>query len=211
MSDKNRIDTLWMAVPVKQRFTLTFESHRPQLYYHLAGWKQRDKEIMVSPTAVVKIDRHGQRVQLLSRNAYAQRIMIVNRKSEQVIGTVEITAQGSMMMTDGKKMKTDACWQTLYTTQTVAVIGIEGAGTFCIVDEQATNEYRVPYDGVQRQWNMSHMAIDKVTHDIPGLCSNSRNRSESIASSVEPTQNESNDTLALRSAPLREWNPYKTM
>lgn len=121
----------FLAVPVKLRFTLKFEGDRPQLQYHLAGWKERDQEIMVSPAALVKIDRQSQRMQLFSRIGYAQRVIIVNRRNDYVIGTVEITAQGSLMLTDGKKMKTGANWQTLYTTQTVAVIGIEEVLSQC--------------------------------------------------------------------------------
>lgn len=120
-----------------------------------------------SATAVVKLA--GDCVTVRSHSGYSQRILIVKMSSGEVIGTVEITAQGAIMCTTGRRRNVFGEWPELWKTQTTAVIGVAGGGALRLTDVIGQQDGVFTFSEQEKTWSIPSVFSTQTPHyDIPG-------------------------------------------
>lgn len=163
------IDMSSMALITRRRLEFELKSGQPFMWYD-GQWRPAGGIEACSPTAMIRFHRNGHVAWLNSRPGYAQRIMFADVKSRGVIGTAEITAQGSVLCSNGKGLGIDNIWQLLCRTQLTAIIGMEPGGTIMLWDAIGEVIGEFVYPRGARHWNIpEEFESQSPPYDIPEL------------------------------------------
>lgn len=169
---------LWMARPTKPRVKIYMVTENRIFSLFTGEWVDADDMVLNSVTAVVKAAANGRSITLYSRTGYAQRILFINRSNGNVIGTIEITAQGAIISTDGKGKNIMNEWPVLWKTQTVTIIGVTGSCSIRLRDMISLNEGVFRFVEPAKAWEIPVEFLDQTrAHDIPGYRRQSNQRS----------------------------------
>lgn len=161
-------EMLWLARPLKNRFTVTINEVGQRFGIYQSGdWEFLTNMFYGSLTAVVTMYDHGKSINLRSREGYAQRMLFVDIQRALIVGSIEITAKGGFLMTDGKNQRMNDDWPILLRQQTVAIISVPERVSLTAFDILGGKSYELRYNGQRmKHWSFPfHLRNPKKNHD----------------------------------------------
>lgn len=129
-----------------------------------------ENAIFNSATCVIRSQSSEQKLHMWSARGYAQRILIVNRFTERTLGTVEVSALGTLIIRPDHSHVLSDVWPVLWSTQVVMMIGIDDDTEFDLIDCIENTEYTFRYVRNGHRFIVSKELISGTAqHDLPAI------------------------------------------
>lgn len=148
---------LWLAHQTRHRFTLQIRSggQKLQVWDTSTGRWNDESLVAGSSTAILRLERGGQKLDFRSRSGYSQRLLFFDARGGRSIGTIEVNASGAFMIRKGVEGASIVRnWPALWTTQTVAIIRVQPPIEIFVTDRQGGGEGTITYEAHHTTWHV---------------------------------------------------------
>lgn len=154
---------LWLAQPTKHRCTIEARKKKLNFWDATKGRWTTDFVLAVSPTAAVKLDSGGQKLDLRSKPGHSQRIVFFDEKDGHSVGTIEVNAAGAFMIRKGvDRAKVNTDWPAFWLSQVVAVIQLQKPIELVVTDRIGGGSGTIVYDVGHTVWHIPGIFWEKT-------------------------------------------------
>lgn len=134
---------LWATRMFRDRMRLRLNNDRQSFrWYNIDArrWQEVGNECTGSHTAALVFDMDGRRMKLASHTGYAQCILLVNTRKENVIGYIQVSKDGALRILDAPTFSFDWPLPEYWQERATAIVGIDGPFTAnvsdCAIDDE---------------------------------------------------------------------------